>query len=160
LPEAAQRWRQACSAALSNHVGVSDLNASDGASARNEQGVLTNLPRTRPQRSTPRRAAARNGAKAAAASPARARTRSSPPRERTTARARPGVGAKAAARRQQAAPIQGFECEGETASGSVQPPGAAELLASAVEVVSELTKAGVSRSERLLRDLASRLPLS
>jgi hypothetical protein len=55
--------------------------------------------------------------------------------------------------------VQGFECEGEV-SGSVQPPGAAELISSVAEVVSELTKAGVSRSERLLKDLVSRLPLS
>jgi hypothetical protein len=62
-------------------------------------------------------------------------------------------------RRKPAAPLQGFECDSET-SGSVQPPGAVELLASAAEIVSELAKAGVSRSERLLKDLVSRLPLS
>jgi len=56
--------------------------------------------------------------------------------------------------------VQGFECESEAATGSVQPPGAVELLASAAEGVSELAKAGLSRSERLLKDLASRLPLA
>jgi len=42
----------------------------------------------------------------------------------------------------------------------VQPPGAAELVASAAEIVGELAKAGLSRSERLLKDFVSRLPLS
>jgi len=133
--------------------GVADLPASDGASPSNEQGVLSNLPRTRPQRSTPRRAAARDHAAAAA----RPRARGSGARQ--AARARAAGDAKGAPRRKPAAPLQGFECDGET-SGSVQPPGAVELLASAAEIVSELTKAGVSRSERLLKDVVSRLPLS
>src|ERR1700730_5083337 len=40
---------------------MSDANTSDrqSALARNDEGVLANLPRTRPQRSSPRRAAAR-----------------------------------------------------------------------------------------------------
>jgi len=133
--------------------GVADLPASDGASPSNEQGVLSNLPRTRPQRSTPRRAAARDHAAAAA----RPRARGSGARQ--AARARAAGDAKGAPRRKPAAPLQGFECDSET-SGSVQPPGAVELLASAAEIVSELTKAGVSRSERLLKDVVSRLPLS
>ena len=54
--------------------------------------------------------------------------------------------------------MQGFECESEATSGSVQPPGAVELVASLAEVVSELAKAGASRGERLLRELTSRLP--
>jgi hypothetical protein len=137
--------------------GVADHNASDGASAANEQGVLANLPRRRPQRATPRRAAARDGGGAAPAA-TRARKRSSAPRQ--TARARMGAGAKSTPRRQRAAPVQGFECESEAASGSVQPPGAVELLASAAEIVSELAKSGASRSERLVKDLISRLPLT
>jgi hypothetical protein len=40
----------------------------------------------------------------------------------------------------------------------VQPPGGAELLLSAAELVGELAKAGVSRTERLLKDAFSRLP--
>jgi len=42
----------------------------------------------------------------------------------------------------------------------VQPPGGAEFLATAAEIVSELTKAGVSAGERLVKDAFSRLPLS
>jgi hypothetical protein len=42
----------------------------------------------------------------------------------------------------------------------VQPPGGAELLASAAEIVGELTKSGLATGERLLKDVLSRLPLS
>jgi hypothetical protein len=135
--------------------GVADVPASDGASPSNDQGVLSNLPRTRPQRSSPRRAAARDHAAAAA----RPRARGSGARQAGATRARAPGDAKGVPRRKPAAPLQGFECDSET-SGSVQPPGAVELLASAAEIVSELAKAGVSRSERLLKDLVSRLPLS
>lgn len=60
---------------------------------------------------------------------------------------------------EEAAPRQGFECDGEAPGGSVQPPGGAELVASAAEIVGELAKAGLSRSERLVKDVLSRLPL-
>jgi hypothetical protein len=56
------------------------------------------------------------------------------------------------------APRQGFECEGERATGPVQPPGGPELVATAAELVGELAKAGVSAGERLLKDVFSRLP--
>jgi hypothetical protein len=138
---------------------MADLNASDGASGANEHGVLANLPRTRPQRSTPRRTASRAGGRAATPPATRARGNSSAPPSKRATRARSAASAKTAQRRQQAAPVQGFDCEGE-ATGSVQPPGAVELISSVAEVVSELTKAGVSRSERLLKDLLARLPLS
>jgi hypothetical protein len=42
----------------------------------------------------------------------------------------------------------------------VQPPGGAELVASAVEILGELAKGGLSTGERLLKDVISRLPLS
>jgi hypothetical protein len=58
------------------------------------------------------------------------------------------------------APRQGFECEGDAASGAVHPPGAAELIASAAEIVGDLAKAGLSTGERLIKDVFSRLPLS
>jgi hypothetical protein len=134
---------------------VADVNSSDGAAASNEQGVLANLPRTRPQRASARRVAARDGARATAP---RGSARDSAPRAtKTTPTA---TRAKTAPKRQQTAPLQGFECDSEAATGSVQPPGAIELLGSAAEVVGELAKAGVSRSERLLKDVISRLPLA
>jgi len=45
-------------------------------------------------------------------------------------------------------------------SGSVQPPGSAEFIASAAEIVGELAKAGLSTGERLLKDVLARLPHS
>jgi hypothetical protein len=166
--------------------------------ARSEGGVLTNLPRTRPQRSSARRLAARGttSAPARARKPARgkdAATKSAgagaakkpagPAREPSVpATAKAGVASptprsvtaakrKAAPRRPAArrsrpavvedvAPRQGFECDGETAGGSVAPPGGAELVATAAEIVGELAKAGLSTGERLFRDVLSRLPLS
>jgi hypothetical protein len=57
-------------------------------------------------------------------------------------------------------PRQGYEAEDDAATRPVQPPGGAELLISAAEIVGELAKAGLSRSERLVKDALSRLPLS
>jgi hypothetical protein len=54
-------------------------------------------------------------------------------------------------------PRQGFESEEEHATGAVQPPGGTELVSTAAEILGELTKAGISGSERLLRDVLSRL---
>jgi hypothetical protein len=137
------------------------MNSSDGASASNEQGVLANLPRTRPQRASARRSAARNGSPTAATrTRARSDSKRESKRERRAATPRAAAGSRRAVRPQQTAPTQGFECDGETGSGSVHPPGAVELLASAAEVVGELAKASVSRTERLLKDVISRFPLS
>jgi hypothetical protein len=59
-----------------------------------------------------------------------------------------------------AVPSQGYESDDDAATGAVQPPGGTELLISAAEIVGELAKAGISRSERLVKDVLSRLPLS
>jgi hypothetical protein len=64
----------------------------------------------------------------------------------------------AAGDREETVPRQGFEPDGELASGSVQPPGAAELVSSAAELAGELAKAGVTGGARLLKDLFARLP--
>jgi hypothetical protein len=111
----------------------------------NGQGVLSQLPRTRPQRASPRRAAARKTTAAAGAAPKRAR---SAPKD------------TAGSATHERAPRQGFECEGDRASGPVQPPGGAELVAGAAELIGELAKAGISTGERLFKDVLSRLPLS
>jgi hypothetical protein len=143
------------------------------------QGVLSKLPRTRPQRSSPRRAAAREAmAAAGAATVADERSNGRPaPRSRDAAARpprRPAARGSAGSRRARGAsartagtaasgepvPRQGFECEGERANGPVQPPGGADLLASAAEIVGELTKSGLATGERLLKDVLSRLPLS
>jgi hypothetical protein len=176
-----------------------------GGPGDEDPGILSQLPRTRPQRSSRHREAARNGSVAGAASTATpsaadgaapagqktsARTaKKAAPRSRSKA-ARPSAkrgadgssgaaGASAstkapsrgssAKRRPRTpgpssgaaptAPRQGFESEGERASGSVHPPGGAELVASAAEIVGEFAKAGLSTGERLLKDVLSRLPL-
>jgi hypothetical protein len=57
-------------------------------------------------------------------------------------------------------PPQGYESDDDAATGAVRPPGGAELALSAAEIVGELAKAGLTRSERLVKDVLARLPLS
>jgi hypothetical protein len=85
--------------------------------------------------------------------PAEATKRSSAPRRAATRKSRPPA-------HEEAAPRQGFECDGETSGSSIPPPGGAELVATAAEIVGELAKAGLSTGERLVKDVLSRLPLS
>jgi hypothetical protein len=150
---------------------------------QNGQGVLSNLPRTRPQRESARRAAARTAATKtgapstpAAGSNGRAASKPgdsaapAPARKRRPATTRRPAAVKAARGSTKRTalesdlgpqvPRQGFECEGERASGPVHPPGGTELVASAAEIIGELAKAGLSSGERLFRDVLSRLPLS
>jgi hypothetical protein len=164
---------------VSHDVRVSD--ASNGGRAKipnSETGVLANLPRTRPQRSSPRRAAARatasspanvkpEKAETATAKPAKAkRTNAKPanvkpaktkPAKTKTTQAKPAAGRTG---REETVPRQGFEVDGDIARGSVQPPGAAELVSSAAELAGELAKAGVTGGARLFKDLFTRLPRS
>jgi hypothetical protein len=172
--------------ALSNDVSMSAPKDSKRGSGRasDDQGVLSKLPRTRPQRSSPRRAAAREASAAAEAAstvtalsarsngrppahpPARppARPKKAPARSAAAprrVRAASARGAKASpSPAAEPVPRQGFECESERTSATVHPPGGAELVASAAEIVGELAKAGFATGERLLKDVLSRLPLS
>lgn len=66
---------------------------------------------------------------------------------------------RASSRVDESVPRQGFESDMDRASGPVQPPGGAELVATAAEIMSELAKAGVSTGERLLKDILGHLPL-
>jgi hypothetical protein len=117
-------------------------------------GVLSNLPRTRPQRSSPRREAARR---------ARKHTRS-PTKQTPTSAKRASRNAKrprsTASGPSDPAPRQGFESESDPLNGPVQPPGGVDLLASAAELAGELTKTGLSAGGRLLKDVLQRLPLN
>jgi len=145
------------------------------------EGVLANLPRTRPQRSTVRREDARRAAAlqtSEGAEPARADTTRTTrtARKRTPEKGKPAKTSASAAkapvsahkrakkstpkRLRDPAPRQGFESEGDLLSGPVQPPGGVDLLASAAELAGELTKSGLSAGGRLLKDVLSRLPLS
>jgi hypothetical protein len=156
--------------------------------------VLANLPRTRPQRATARRAAARtaNGgppadpsprkpaaqrrkpktapspapAKAAAQAGGKQAAGKQTPAKRTSPRPKRAAPAKPSARARRApapqpvsepVPRQGFESEWMSASGSVPPPGGAEFIATAAEIVSEVARASLSTGERLVRDALARL---
>ncbi len=142
-------------------------------------GVLANLPRTRPQRASARRAASRgqsaeaktaaagNGDVRAATTTRKSRAKSGTSGARPAKRAasaKPDArtgGARAGAmrsRREERVPRQGFACEEESAVGAVAPPGGTEFVSTAAEIISELAKAGISGGERLLRDILSRLP--
>lgn len=156
---------------------MSDAPPSNGRSSEPaaESGVLANLPRTRPQRSSPRRSAAR----ATTTMPATANTKT-PKNAKAVKEAK--VEGKERARKASASiakkkpqtrrrakdtakppatdtvPRQGFESESDSASGPVHPPGGAELIASAAELAGELAKTGVTTGARLLKDFLSRLP--
>jgi len=137
---------------------------------RASEEVLANLPRTRPQRSSVRRDAARRSASAKvqptgapALKPPRATSATAQPTptpKRIPAKKRPSKSKVKAKRLQDPAPRQGFETEGDPLSGPVQPPGGVDLLSSAAELAGELTKSGLSAGGRLLKDLFARLPLN
>src|SRR5271167_2110002 len=143
---------------------MSEGDNSEGQSSnpRGDDGVLANLPRTRPQRPSRRRTEARKasaGAKTGGTRAVRSGSRAKPGRAGVDGAAPPPRPVTAKTRRradsppaQEPVPRQGFESESEIVSGSVQPPGGAELVTSAAEVVGELAKAGASAGERLLRD--------
>jgi hypothetical protein len=163
---------------------MSSASESNGRSSgpQAEEGVLANLPRTRPQRSSPRRAAARKASAAAdAADSPRARpavaskraasngAKSAATKAKVKAKAKvdtkvkpatpPASKQRGTARVDEGVPRQGFESEMDRATGPVQPPGGAELVSSAAEIFSELARSGFSTGERLLKDALARLPL-
>jgi len=147
----------------------SDKTKRGSSASPNENGVIANLPPTRPQRTSRRRTEARDATvRATRKAPGRAASRSPQDRgtedrsreRRVASRLEPVAGKRAgeSAGRRDSVPKQGFESESDIASGSVQPPGAVELVGSAVEIVAELARGGLSAGERLLGDLVSRLP--
>jgi hypothetical protein len=152
--------------------GIGDVRA-DGPSA--DSGVLAGLPRTRPQRASARRVAARAsrsarpsadttsaGARATTRAPARsaASTRNASTRHPSTGktRAKKRTPTKHHTPAREQVPTQGYEAEPESLNGPVHPPGGTELVASAAELAGELAKTGVNTGVRVLRDFLSRLP--
>jgi hypothetical protein len=107
-----------------------------GPASADDPGILAGLPRTRPQRASARRVAAR------ATKPSRA------------SRAHASRSEPAAA----SVPMQGYESDGDSLNRPIQPPGGAELVATIAELAGELAKAGVNTGGRVLRDVLSRLP--
>jgi hypothetical protein len=104
-----------------------------------QPGVMSSLPKTRPQRPSARRASARQTttARSAATDDGTAQTRST--RAKTARKKRPAPRAEPPR-----APRQGFEAESEIETGSpVAPPGGVELAASVVELLGELAQSGL-----------------
>jgi hypothetical protein len=126
------------------HVSAEGPGEDLGGAGEEGPGVLAGLPRTRPQRASARRAAAR----APSSHKAPAKTSRKAPTKQARAN-RPTV---------ESVPVQGYEPEGDSLSRPIQPPGGAELAASIAELVGELAKAGVNTGARLLKDFFSHLP--
>jgi hypothetical protein len=134
---------------------MNDAQSSNGqADSAPEGGVLAALPRARPQRASPRRAAARASKSEKATRPVRARA--------TVTKKRPAAKKQAAKPTakpaEPPAPKQGYEPEEELALGStVNPPSRAELVESVADIVGELANSGLAAGERLLKDAFSLL---
>jgi hypothetical protein len=122
---------------------MSDTDHPDGPpnAAVPDGGVLAGLPRTRPQRASPRRAAARNKA--------------SKPGTGTSGRADAKLPSPAPT--EPPAPKQGYEPEEEEIEpgGTVNPPSGTELVESLADIVSELASSGLTAGGRLLKDAFS-----
>jgi hypothetical protein len=120
-----------------------------GGSDAGGAGVLGNLPSTRPQHQTARRAAARarkSSPKAAGAPAATAaKTHTARARKTPLKLVEPPV------------PPQGFEAEEPIEQGrAVQPPSGPELAVSVAELFGELAQTGLSAGGRLLKDALRR----
>jgi hypothetical protein len=143
--------------------------------AKSDSGVLAGLSSTRPQRPSPRRAAARKAAVESTVgdipggvSPAKPTrpAKAKPPRPaKSTSKAKrdlPAPTPKRAARKRPTeprVPRQGFEAESELDMGAaVHPPSGLDMAGSAVGLLGDLAQSGVARSGRLLRGALSRLP--
>ena len=144
-----------------------------------EGGILAALPRTRPQRASARREAAR-ASTATEAKPANARAtrvvsaktrasiKSTTPK-RPAAPKRPATPTKPTTVRKRSpkliakppeppAPKQGYEPEEEVELGAtVHPPSSAELVESVADIVSELAGSSFAAGGRLLKDALSLL---
>jgi hypothetical protein len=134
-------------------------NTDEGAPEPRPRGTARTAGAASEQRTAKRPDGPRAGSRAQAPS---ARQAAETPKAGTTGK--PAKGPRTAPKRAPSPtsdqmPRQGFESEMDRASGPVQPPGGAELVASAAEIIGELAKAGLSTGERLLRDALTHLPL-
>jgi hypothetical protein len=163
---------------------ANDADAPQAPAAEPLDGVLAALPRTRPQRASPRRAAARAQAQSetAEAAPARGegaktqaktKPRSKPTKPKAAARTKPkpatpkaatpkATAKKKPAKRRTPAPVaerapkQGYEPEEEVELGNtVHPPSGGELIESLADIAGELVGAGAGAGGRLLKDALS-----
>lgn len=123
--------------------------------ASGKAGVLGSLPRTRPQRASPRRTASRpkqGSASKPAASARKTQRKAAPKPRKSKPKAPPRLPPRPPA------PRQGYEPEEELATArTVHPPSAAELAESVADIFVELASAGVKSGGRLLKDVFSPL---
>jgi hypothetical protein len=139
--------------ALRHDCGMNDSGEAP-ATPETEPGVMSSLPKTRPQRPSARRASARQAAAARSSAKADGVAPARPSRAKTARKKRPAVKAEP-----ERAPRQGFEAESEIETGkAVAPPNGVELAASVVELLGELAQSGLRSGERLLRDALLRRP--
>jgi hypothetical protein len=118
-------------------VSTSGDNTRPPSARDGEPGVLSNLPNTRPQRPSARRAADKRTA-------TKRTKRATPPRTEP---------------REPPIPRQGFETEVDIEPGApVRPPSRPELAASVAELLGELAQTGLTAGGRLLKDALGRLP--
>jgi hypothetical protein len=133
-------------------------------------GVLAALPRTRPQRASSRRAAARPRARSEmdkpASAPKRGAARTKAKAKKQTTKKQPATAKKTVRQatvkrrssvpRPERAPKQGYEPEEEMELGNtVHPPSGGELIESIADIFGELAGAGATAGGRLLRDALS-----
>lgn len=158
-----------------NDQSQPSLDADGRLDANGKASVLGSLPRTRPQRASPRRSASqpkRAGAKAPSSRRPQAGVETGA--QASASKAKPAAGKtkrKAAAKprtsapkappslpTRPAAPKQGYEPEEELQTAkTVHPPSAAELAESVADIFVELASAGVKSGGRLLKDALSPL---
>ena len=109
-----------------------------------------------PKRGKGARKPASASRKAAAPAGSRPRARA---QGAASSRARRGAASSRATAKADRAPRQGFESEADATTGPVMPPGGAELLNAATELLSEVAKSGLSRGASTVKDILGRLRL-
>lgn len=148
--------------------GAEGRRSTGDPAASPQSGILSQLPRTRPQRASQRRVrierpaastppAAKAGAPAAkargpaadAGARARSRQRQKPRKPRANASERAIAGTAATpepprSSQRERVPRQGFEPEEQLGRDPVSPPSGLELVQSLIELTDELVRAGVS----------------
>jgi hypothetical protein len=150
---------------------IAAMSDSDGI-RENQPSVLSSLPKTRPQRPSARRAAARSIAvkparrpKSATSEPPTPKPKASkqkPPatkaRKTPSAAKRAAKPARPATSAQPTAPRQGFEADSDLPTGTtVEPPSSTEILTSVVDLLGDLTQSSLSGGGRLFKDALTRL---
>jgi hypothetical protein len=133
---------------------MSDPESPNGLQADSapEGGILAALPRTRPQRASPRRAATR------ADTPTKTKKPTGTRATRKPATTRKRTAKPVAKPAEPPVPKQGYEPEEEIELGAtVNPPSGAELVESVADIVGELANSGLAAGGRLLKDAFSLL---